>query len=67
MLATLAHVVARSPDLATLPTEGLQSEDLQSRSRRGETPPNVFGGVGRPARTCLRWKRNEFRPTESAS
>src|SRR5437667_8385799 len=39
MVATQAPVVARSPDLATRPTEGLQSRlppgDLRSRSRRG--------------------------------
>src|SRR5216117_3503363 len=39
MVATKAQVVARSPDLATRPTEGLPSRlppgDLRSRSRRG--------------------------------
>src|SRR5438876_11963921 len=39
MVATQAPVVARSPDLATRPTEGLPSRlqpgDLRSRSRRG--------------------------------
>ena len=60
MVATKAQVVARSPDLATRPTEGLQSRlqpgDLRSRSRRGleTTAVNIFG----TARN--RWKNREI-------